>query len=61
MNITVVDANEEQFLNVNKIQHEVCRLGKKAVVHEVCGAIVRPADGAFDTQPRILSGHVGRQ
>ena len=26
-------------------------LGKKAVVHEVCGAIVRPVDGAFDTQP----------
>jgi hypothetical protein len=51
MNITVVDANEEQFLNVNKIQHEVCHLGKKAVIHEVCGAIVRPANGAFDTQP----------
>ncbi len=51
MNITAVDANEEQFPNVNKIRHEVCRLGKKAVVHDVCGAIVRPADGAFVTQP----------
>jgi hypothetical protein len=26
-------------------------LGKKAVIHEVCEAIVRPANRAFDTQP----------